>query len=62
VLIELPRAAEVYQRLLRAGVIVRPAAAWGIENGLRITVGTPDENERLIAALREVLGKGGPRA
>jgi histidinol-phosphate aminotransferase len=62
VLIELPQAAEVYQRLLRAGVIVRPAAVWGIENGLRVTVGAPDENERLIAALREVLGTGGARA
>jgi histidinol-phosphate/aromatic aminotransferase/cobyric acid decarboxylase-like protein len=30
-----------------------------VERGLRITVGTPEENERLIEALRGVVGKPG---
>lgn len=62
ILVEVPHAAKVYQRLLHLGVIVRPAAVWGIERGLRITVGAPEENDRLIAALRQVLGKGDGRA
>jgi histidinol-phosphate aminotransferase len=43
---------EVYERLLRKGVIVRPL---GNTSFLRITVGTPRENDRLLVALSEVL-------
>jgi histidinol-phosphate aminotransferase len=50
-------AADIYQKLLREGVIVRPMTAFGMETALRITIGTPDENRRLIKALRAVLGK-----
>jgi histidinol-phosphate aminotransferase len=54
---EFPDAGRVYQALLRQGVIVRPAASFGAERGLRITVGTPEENARFIQALRAVLKK-----
>lgn len=57
ILVELPDAPRVYQQLLRQGVIVRPMASFGLERALRITVGTPEENARLIEALRTVLGK-----
>jgi len=30
--------------------------AFGMETALRITVGTPDENRRLVKGLRAVLG------
>jgi histidinol-phosphate aminotransferase len=50
-------AAEIYQKLLREGVIVRPMTSFGMETALRITVGTPEENRRLVKALRAVLGK-----
>jgi histidinol-phosphate aminotransferase len=50
-------AADIYQRLLKEGVIVRPMTAFGMESALRITVGTPEENRRLVKALRAVLGK-----
>lgn len=43
----------LYDALLRKGVIVRPFGA--LPTSLRITVGTRAENERCIAALREVL-------
>lgn len=43
----------VYDRLLRLGVIVRPFAA--LPDKLRITVGTPSENDRLCQALVEAL-------
>ncbi len=43
---------EVYQRLLAGGVIVRNRSKVpGCEGCLRITVGTPAENDRLLAAL-----------
>jgi histidinol-phosphate aminotransferase len=45
----------VYEALLREGVIVRPIANYGLPNHLRITIGLPEENERLINALRNVL-------
>jgi histidinol-phosphate aminotransferase len=48
-------AQEIYQRLLREGVIVRPMTSFGLATALRITVGTPEENRRLVKALRKCL-------
>ncbi|MGH7265091.1 MAG: histidinol-phosphate transaminase [Candidatus Rokuibacteriota bacterium] len=62
VYVEVADAGRVYQQLLRAGVIVRPLGAFGVERALRITVGTPEENARLVEALRSVLGKKRGRA
>ena len=50
-------AADIYQKLLHHGVIVRPMTPFGMETALRITVGTPEENRKLVKALRTVLGK-----
>ena len=50
-------AADVYQKLLHQGVIVRPMTPFGMETALRISVGTPEENRKLVKALRAVLGK-----
>src|SRR5919198_1231820 len=50
-------AADIFQKLLHEGVIVRPLTPFGMETALRITVGTPDENRKLVRALRTVLGK-----
>src|SRR6266513_2527136 len=50
-------AADIYQKLLHHGVIVRPMTPFGMETALRITVGTPEENRKLVKALRSVLGK-----
>jgi histidinol-phosphate aminotransferase len=61
VLVDVGRSAtDIYQRLLKEGVIVRPMTSFGMETALRITVGTPEENRRLVKALRTVLGKTGP--
>ena len=51
-------AAPVYQGLLREGVIVRPVANYGMPNHLRITIGLPSENARLLEALAKVLVRG----
>ncbi|MGB5677909.1 MAG: histidinol-phosphate transaminase [Gammaproteobacteria bacterium] len=45
----------VYQALLHQGVIVRPLVNYQMPNYLRITIGTGEQNARLIAALSEVL-------
>jgi histidinol-phosphate aminotransferase len=45
----------VYQALLNKGVIVRPVANYQMANYLRITIGTQEQNSRLIDALSEVL-------
>jgi histidinol-phosphate aminotransferase len=51
-------AVDIYQRLLKEGVIVRPMTSFGMESALRISIGTPEENRRLVKALRKVLGEG----
>lgn len=45
----------IYQALLHKGIIVRPIAGYGMPNHLRISVGLPEENQRAISALSEVL-------
>jgi histidinol-phosphate aminotransferase len=50
--------ADVFGRLLREGVIVRPLAGFGMPEHVRITVGLPEENERLVKALRRIAEVG----
>ncbi len=50
-------AKDLFEALLREGIIVRPMAGYGFPTAQRITVGTRAENERCVAALRKVLGK-----
>ena len=45
----------VYEALLARGIIVRPVANYGMPNHLRASIGLPEENERLLQALREVM-------
>jgi histidinol-phosphate aminotransferase len=42
---------ELYARLLRRGIVVRSGNLWGYTTHLRISMGTDEENRRLIAAL-----------
>ncbi len=47
---------EVWTRLLAHDVLVRDFSSWPrIEGSLRVTVGTPEENDAFLAALGEVL-------
>jgi histidinol-phosphate aminotransferase len=45
----------VADALLRTGVIVRPLGGAQLKTHIRVTIGTPPENERFIQALRTVL-------
>jgi histidinol-phosphate aminotransferase len=51
------RAQPIYETLLHEGVIVRPVDNYGMPNHLRISIGLPEENDRLLAGLARV---GGP--
>ncbi|WP_394562010.1 histidinol-phosphate transaminase [Aquipseudomonas alcaligenes] len=48
-------AAPINQALLRAGVIVRPVAGYGMPTFLRVSIGTEQENARFLEALELVL-------
>jgi len=49
----------LYEALLREGVIIRPMGVSNIGKGaVRITIGLPHENERLIESLGKILKKG----
>ncbi len=48
-------ASRICQELLQKGVIIRPLGWMGFPEAVRITVGLPEENDRCLAALGEVL-------
>jgi histidinol-phosphate aminotransferase len=50
-------AKDLFEALLREGVVVRPMGGYGFPTAQRITVGTRAENERCLAALRRILRK-----
>ncbi len=47
---------EVYQAMLKEGVIIRAMDAYGFPEHIRVNVGLPEENERFLATLQKVLG------
>ena len=48
-------ATPINESLLHQGVIVRPIRGYGLPNHLRISIGTQEQNERLIKALKKAL-------
>ncbi|HUF41808.1 MAG TPA: histidinol-phosphate transaminase [Verrucomicrobiae bacterium] len=55
VLVRVGKGQEVFQQLLRQGVIVRPMAGYRFPEHVRVTVGTMAENRKFIEALQEVI-------
>jgi histidinol-phosphate aminotransferase len=55
-LIRVPDAQKAFDALKRQGVLVKNLHP-GLENCLRVTVGTPDENRILLAAMKEALAR-----
>lgn len=54
--IDFARSAEpIYQRLLHNGIIVRPIAGYGMPNHLRVSIGLPEENNRFMQVLQQIL-------
>jgi histidinol-phosphate aminotransferase len=45
----------VFEKLLRRKIIVRPLKGYGLPEWIRISVGTMDENKKVIAALSDIM-------
>ncbi|MDB6167628.1 MAG: histidinol-phosphate aminotransferase [Verrucomicrobia bacterium] len=52
ILVKVGDGARVFDALQRRGVIVRPMKSYGMPEWIRVTVGTPAQNERLLAELK----------
>jgi histidinol-phosphate aminotransferase len=50
-----PNAKEIFNQLVQRNIYVRYFKLPGIEDKLRITIGTPQQNDTLLAALKEIL-------
>lgn len=48
-------AAVFSERLREGGIVVQPLGMWGAPNSIRVSIGTPEQNARLLEALRNVL-------
>lgn len=59
-LVRTGRGREVCEALQRRKVIVRPMDPYGLPEHVRITVGTRQQNEMLLRAMAEVLGRSFP--
>jgi histidinol-phosphate aminotransferase len=46
------------ERLLREGIIVRSLNGFGMPDHIRVTIGLPEENERLVKTLRKLRENG----
>src|ERR1700726_4970562 len=55
VMVNVGDGAAVFKRLLAQKIIVRPLKGYNLPEWVRITVGTMEQNERCIAALKKVL-------
>jgi threonine-phosphate decarboxylase len=53
------RSAELTERMLRHGIIIRDCTSFGLENHIRVAVRKRNENRRLIAAFSSVIKEWG---
>jgi histidinol-phosphate aminotransferase len=54
ILIQVSNAARTAQALLKKGVIIRDMTGWGLSDYIRVSIGTAQENKRLIKCLEEI--------
>jgi len=57
ILVEVGVGRKVFEALEREGIIVRPMDCYGLPGYVRVTVGTQEENERLVKALGNVMAR-----
>lgn len=57
ILVNVRNGVEVFKQALAKGVIMRPMAAYGLHEYIRITIGNDRENARCIEVLNEILQK-----
>ena len=51
------KAGDIYDKLVQRNIYVRYFDLPGLRNKLRITVGTSEQNDKLILALKEILSQ-----
>lgn len=49
--------ADVAEKAIRRGIILRPTDSFGLPDGIRITIARRHENEHVLATLEEIIGK-----
>ena len=47
----------IFLEMLGQEVIIRPLTSFGLPQAIRVSIGTPEQNKKFIAALKKVLGK-----
>jgi histidinol-phosphate aminotransferase len=57
VLIRVGEGQRIFEAMQKQGVIVRPMGGYQLPEWIRISIGTPKENERCLGALKTALGK-----
>jgi histidinol-phosphate aminotransferase len=50
VMVHVGEAQKCFETLLRRGIIVRPVGNYGLPEHLRVTLGTPEQNDRFLKA------------
>ncbi len=55
-------AQQIYEQLLRLGLILRPVGNYGLPRHLRWTIGLKEENEAVLKALKDILPRFNPIA
>ncbi|MFA5865288.1 MAG: histidinol-phosphate transaminase [Phycisphaerae bacterium] len=53
--IDKPSAKSIYLALKQSGILVRYFDKPGLKNGLRISIGRPEENQKLVAAIKRII-------
>lgn len=43
---------ELFLSLMKQGIIIRPLTSFGLPEAIRVSIGTPEQNQRLVAALK----------
>jgi histidinol-phosphate aminotransferase len=46
---------EVFQALLKEGIIIRPGKIWGYPTFARVTIGRIEDNQKFIKALKKII-------
>ena len=57
ILVKVGDGQKVFMAMQKLGVIVRPVAGYQLPEWVRISIGTPAENERCLKALKQVMAK-----
>lgn len=55
ILIKVGNGAEIFQKLQKKGIIVRPMAAYKLPEWIRVSIGTHKQNHKFVTALKEVI-------